>query len=491
MAEGSVPGEVLAQRRSYEFVEAWGMAAGAHSRVLRPRNVEEIRASLEMARRESVPLGLRGTGNSYGDASVNGQGLVLDIRRMNRILAFDEEQGIAEVESGTTVRDLWKHILPKGYWPQVVSGTSFPTLAGAAAMNIHGKNNFAVGPIGEAIREFDIVLPNGELRTCRRDQHSDLFHAAIGGFGMLGVISRLVLQTKRVHGGYLNVHAFANHDLAEMMEYMQAHRGVADYLVGWIDCFAGGDGLGRGLVHDGRYLAPGEDPDPETTLTAAYQELGPNIFGVIPKSELWRPMRLLNNDWGLRFINTVKYWMGRLEGMGPPKPWTHAEFSFLLDYVPNWKWSYGRKHGHGLIQFQTFVPHEAAHEVYTDILRRCQRARIVPYLGVFKRHRPDPFWLTHAVDGWSFAMDFKVTPARREALWKHCHELTELVLDAGGKFYFAKDLVLRPEDVVRMYPEDKLEAFLKLKAELDPEERLQTDLWRRVFGPLRDRARAS
>ena len=107
----------------------------------------------------------------------------------------------------------------------------------------------------------------------------------------------------------------------------------------------------------------------------------------------------------------------------------------------------------------------------------------MPYLGVFKRHRPDPFWLTHAVDGWSFAMDFKVSPRQRDALWRHCAEMTEVVIGGGGKFYFAKDLVIGPGDARRFFPADKLAAFEKMKRELDPEQVLQTNLYRRVFGP--------
>ena len=405
-------------RSAYRFVEAWGMAAGSEARVFEPRTTAEIQAALAAARRDGVPIGPRGTGNSYGDASMSTGGHVLDVSRMNRILSFDRETGVAEVEPGVTVRDLWQHTLPLGWWPRVVSGTSFPTIAGIAAMNIHGKNNFAVGTVGDAILEFDIVLPTGEVRTCSRERDSDLFHAAIGGFGMLGVFSRLVLQTKRVYSGNLHVYAHANRDLGEMMRYMDAWRSEADYLVGWIDCFAKGDGLGRGLIHRAQYIPAGEDPRPEETMKRSYQELSPNVFGVFPKSELWWVIRMLNNDPGIRFVNFVKYWMGRLEAVSERHTWTHAQFAFLLDFVPNWKWSYGKRPGHGLIQYQPFVPHEHAHEVYCEILQRNQEARIVPYLGVFKRHRPDPFWLTHSVDGWSFAMDFKVTPATRERLWR-------------------------------------------------------------------------
>ncbi len=470
-----------ADRRSYEYVEAWGMTKGAYNRVVRPRSVAELRAALAAAHAAGRTVALRGTGNSYGDASTDAtDGIVVDVHRLNRILAFDPETGVVEAEAGVTIEKLWKHIVPHGFWPRVVSGTMFPTLAGAAAMNIHGKNNFAVGTIGEAIREFDLVLANGDLVTCSRAANADLFHAAIGGFGMLGAFSRFVLETKRVYSGNLEVRAFANRDLAEMMAYMEEHKATSDYLVGWIDCFRGGDMLGRGLVHDARYLAPGEDPEPERTLSLEHQLLPSSVLG-FPKAEMWRIMRLLAWEPSWRLVNATKYVFGRLEAMGRPHLWRHAEFAFLLDFVPNWKWMYGRRPGHGLIQYQTFLPKETAHEAYTELLRRCQRKGLVPYLGVFKRHRPDPFWMTHAVDGWSFAMDFKVTPQGRAELWEHCAELTEIVLAAGGRFYFAKDAVLQDGTAERFFPPEKLADFLALKRRLDPDTTFQTDLWRRLF----------
>ncbi len=465
-------------RTDYEWVPGWGGAVGAYSRVFRPTDVEGIRAAFEAARRDGATIGARGAGCSYGDASVNERGHVLDLTAMNRFLAWDPASGVAELEPGVTIEQLWKCILPDGWWPMVVSGTMFPTIAGAAAMNIHGKNNYKVGTIGDAIDEFDLVLPSGEVRTCSRERNADLFHASIGGFGMLGAFSRIVLRTKRVYSGDVEQCAFANRDLREMMEFIEERRASADYLVGWIDCFGKGGELGRGLVHVGRYLEPGEDPEPERTLTVAHQELPKNILGVLPKSEVWRLMRPFANDFGVALINRTKYWSGRMEAMRPPARVSHAAFNFLLDFVPNWKWCYGRG---GLIQYQSFLPKETAHDVYCAMLRRCHAAGHVPYLGVFKRHRPDPFWLTHAVDGWSFAMDFQVTPAKRASLWKHCAELTEMVLAAGGKFYFAKDLVIGHGDMVRFFPPDKLDAFLALRAELDPDGLLATNLWRRVF----------
>ncbi len=468
--------------RNLEYVEGWGMAVGAPSRVFRPASVAEIAAAFEAARADRVPIGLRGSGCSYGDASVNERGHVLELTRMNRILAFDPSSGIANCEAGVTIEQLWKTILPHGWWPRVVSGTMFPTLGGALAMNIHGKNNFAVGTIGEAVREFDIVLPSGEVRTCSRERHSDLFHAAIGGLGLLGVISRVEIQTKRVHSGDLEVRAKSTATLAEAMAYFEAHKGTSAYLVAWIDCFAGGRELGRGLVHDARYLRYGEDGAPEKTLTLEHQDLPKNVLGVVPKGEVWRALRLLNHDFGMRALNLAKYLAGQIEERQGPHRQSHAAFAFLLDYVPNWKWAYGRGEKRGLIQYQAFVPHARARDVFEEILRRNQLARIVPYLGVLKRHRPDPFWLTHAVDGWSFALDYKVTPATRARLWRHCADLTRIVLAAGGRFYFAKDVLITSADLTAMFPPDRLSAFLDLKRELDPHTLLESDLSRRVLG---------
>ena len=468
-------------RTGYQYVEGWGMAAGAAARVWRPRSSEEVSAAFELARREGASLALRGSGCSYGDASVNSRGHVLDIGGMQRILAFDEESGVAEVEGGVTLEQLWKHSLPRGFWPKVCSGTMFPTLAGAAAMNIHGKNNFKVGTIGDSILEFDLVLPSGELRTCTRESEPQLFHAAIGGFGMLGCITRLKLETKRVYSGDIEVKGISCHNLAEMMSYCDEHKQEADYLVGWIDCFGRDEDLGRGLIHHARYLPPGADPKPEQSLEVAYQELPGMILGVFPKGEVWRILRLFNNDAGMRLINYVKHQAGRLEGMQGWYRQSHAGFNFLLDYVPNWKFAYGRQERRGLIQYQSFLPKETAHEAYSEILRRCQARGLVSYLGVLKRHRPDPFWMTHSNDGWSLALDFKVSPARRAELWALCDELTRIVLAAGGKFYFAKDLVIGHQAMRQSIPEPAREAFLALKRELDPDELLQTDLWRRVF----------
>jgi decaprenylphospho-beta-D-ribofuranose 2-oxidase len=89
--------------------------------------------------------------------------------------------------------------------------------------------------------------------------------------------------------------------------------------------------------------------------------------------------------------------------------------------------------------------------------------------------------MTHGVDGYSLAMDFHLAEGNRGRMRQLAREMDQVVLDGGGRFYFAKDSTLRPE-VVRSYlgPET-IARFRALKERCDPDGMLETNLWRRLF----------
>src|SRR5439155_7265466 len=162
---------------------------------------------------------------------------------------------------------------------------------------------YRVGPFGDHIREFDLLLPSGEVLRCNREQNRDLFFAAIGGFGMLGCFTSLTLQLKRIYSGFLSVEPISTRSVPEMIRVLEERLDSADYLVGWIDATAPGRGAGRGLVHAGRHLAPGEDVNPAQSLRVRNQELPEEFLGLFPKAWMWRLMRPFVNNAGSRLIN--------------------------------------------------------------------------------------------------------------------------------------------------------------------------------------------
>ncbi len=469
----------------WHALHGFGRSVGAACRVVAPRDAGEVAALLGQARRLGLAVTARGAGRSYGDASLNARGLVLDLRQMARMLSWDPVAGIADVEPGLTVEGLWRRTIEDGYWPAVVPGTSAPTLGGCAAMNIHGKNNFRVGIFGDHLLDLDLLTASGEVLRCSRDENPALFHAAVGGLGLLGVITRLRLRLKRVGSGLLRVEPFAGRSFDHLVDGFEERLDTADYLVGWIDGFASGRQTGRGQGHRADHVDADDDPGGLSasgrplSLHVERQLLPGRIFGV-PSGQVWRLLRLVANDPGWRLVNAAKSWMARVQWASHSFRQSHVAFAFLLDYVPDWWRAYGQG---GFIQHQLFIPAGAVRALVPQVLQTCQRRGFPTYLAVLKRHRPDAFLLSHGLDGYSLAMDFPVREGRRPALWALAHEIAERVLDAGGTFYMAKDALLRPQDLARAYGR-RLTAFLELKRQLDPESLFTSDLARRLLPSL-------
>jgi FAD/FMN-containing dehydrogenase len=468
-------------RDRIEAVEGYGGADRATGYVYRPSTTQGIRDVFDIARAHGVRVALRGAGRSYGDAAYLGEAIALDLTRMNRILDWDAQTGALTVEPGVTVRDVWQYVIGDGWLPPVVSGTMYPTIGGALAMNIHGKNHFKQGTLGEHTKSFDLLLPaTGGVVTCTpENEHRDLFYAAVGGFGVLGVFTKIVLQMMPVASGLLHVRQFAAQNLAEMFAVTDERiaRG-ADYVVGWMDTFASGDSMGRGLVQEATFFAPGEDPSPAQSLRVERQNLGDTLFGVVPKSVLWRLLKPWVNDTGMRLLSALRYKAGAFSS-GKATVDTFAGANFLLDYVPNWKRAYGSG---GLIQYQTQIPKETALEAFREQIRLCHQHRLFPYLSVFKRHRADDFLMSYATDGYSLALDFKVTDTNRAELWRLAADLDAVTIAAGGRHYFAKDSTLHPSRITSFLAEERVTKFLAIKHRTDPDFFLQTGLYRRIFG---------
>jgi decaprenylphospho-beta-D-ribofuranose 2-oxidase len=275
-----------------------------------------------------------------------------------------------------------------------------------------------------------------------------------------------------VASGSLKVLAEAAQNWDEEFALFEQYENDADYMVSWVECFGRGAKAGRGQFHAAWYP---ERVDQKSRRPEA-QDLPPLLMGFFPKSMMWKIMKWFFNRSGVRFINWAKWMASSTIGNHKIHEQPLVAFSFLLDYVPDWRLAYGAG---GFIQYQSFVPKEHAKQVFSEQVRLQQEYKLESYLGVLKRHRPDKYLLSHAVDGYSLALDFKVTARNRAKLWELAHKMNDLVLAAGGRFYFAKDSTLRPGDV-EAYLGEAVPKFRALKADLDPEGLLTSDLAERV-----------
>lgn len=448
-------------------LSGFGASTSGEAYVFQPGSAEDVLAAFESAKKSGFQVVLRGAGRSYGDAAIGAECLAFDFSRFNRILNWDSQSGVIEAEPGVTIEDLWRKCLPEGWWPPVVSGTMYPTLGGALAMNIHGKNASKEGTLGEHVLEIDVHYPNGTQQTLT--PNDDLFYAIISSAGLLGVITRVKLKMKKVESGLLDVRAQSCRNWDEQFKLFEERKESSDYMVSWIDAF----GSGRGLFHSANYV----HVNLAQTLREDAQDLPSKTLGLIPKAQVWRILKLFNNRQSMKALNLAKHLSSRAIGNKKTHRQSLVAFNFLLDYVPNWQNAYLPG---GFIQYQSFIPKEGANEVFKEQMAMQKAERLENYLSVMKRHRPDRFLFSHGVDGYSLAMDFKVTTANWPRLQKVCWRMNDLVLSAGGRFYFAKDSTLRPSDVETYLGAETLAKYRKLKSELDPEGLLTSGLAKRL-----------
>lgn len=462
---------------SFRFLqlENFGHSLGAPAMACMPTSTDEIQQVYRYAKKNGLNITARGAGRSYNDAALNGSGIVLLMAGMNQITNWDPLSGIVTCQPGVTLEQLWQTVLPDGWWPPVVSGTMKTTLGGCLSMNIHGKNNYRMGTIGEHVLEFSALLPSGAEIKCSPNLNGDLFYAMISGMGMLGIFTSVTMQMKKMYSGLLQVDAYPVRTLDEHLAAIEHDAPEFDYSVGWLDAMAGGNGLGRGQIHAAKYLHEGEDPNPAKTMRVASQVLPEKMFGFFPKSIIHYFMAPFSNNLGWGLVSTAKYVAGLRRGHYLQ---SHAGFHFLLDYVPNWEKAYGKG---GLIQYQSFLPKETAAAAWREMITLSIRNGLPSYLGVTKRHRPDQFLISHAVDGFSLAMDFKVTAGNRAMLYQQLQQFDKIVLQAGGRFYFAKNSETSRETAEAFLGREAIERFKALKKRTDPDMVLESDLYRRLF----------
>ena len=366
-----------------------------------------------------------GLGRSYGDSALNEQ--VLLLQYLNKMLYFDEKNGILTCEAGVTLAEIADCFIPRGWFLSVTPGTKFITLGGAIASNVHGKNHHIAGSFQSSLISFELMLANGEVAYCSREQNKDLFYATCGGMGLTGVILRATIQLKKVNSAYIQQKTIKARNLEEIFNLFEEYSDWT-YSVAWLDCLSKGKDQGKSL------LMLGEHANDHVLRYKSKKSI--SIPMDLPKFSL--------NKYSISLFNKLYY--NKTRKAINDTTTTIEKFFYPLDSIHNWNKIYGKN---GFLQYQFVLPKESSFEGLQNILSQISHAGLGSFLTVLKLFGPErENYLSFPQEGYTLALDFKI----ENKLFPLLERLDSLILDYGGRLYLTKDARMSSEMVIKGYP---------------------------------------
>ena len=175
--------------------------------VVMPKTVEEIQKIVRLANSEKIPIVPMGGGLTLSGLviPVNG-GIVLDMKRMDKIIEINEISRYALVEAGVTTGALLSYLNQNytGLEPPIPDAPPSATVAGNVLIHGSGYLSQRYGDHSGLINGLEVVLPDGEVckfGSCAlsdtwfgRGPIPDFIGLFTSSFGIMGIVTKVSVQ---------------------------------------------------------------------------------------------------------------------------------------------------------------------------------------------------------------------------------------------------------------------------------------------------------
>ena len=402
------------------ILKGWGGYPQVDANLIKPNSLSVF---IDRLKKEQIP---RGMGRSYGDSASARE--VIGTTYLDHLISFDTANGLLTCESGITIRKILKLIVPAGWFIGVTPGTSYVTLGGAIASDIHGKNHHTSGTFGDYVEDIKILLGTGEVVNTSKIKRPDLFLATCGGMGLTGIILSATIKLIPIKSTKIVQRTIKSRSLEETCDQFDKYH-TSNYLVAWIDCLKKDKPLGRSILILGDHYCSDEKINFALRSPVNLPSFTPgfllNRFSVSTFNSLYFSKTSHNQE---KLVDIESYF-------------------YPLDYINYWNRLYGKS---GFVQYQFVVPLEDGVRNLKTILTKIIESKVGSFLGVLKKFGPkNNNLLSFPMLGYTLAVDLKMENKTLELI----SELDSILVSRGGKIYLTKD-ALMPEAVFKKtYPQ--------------------------------------
>src|SRR5213596_3303675 len=441
--------------------------------LLRPHTREELAQIVRSASRRGLPISASGCRHSMGGQQFATDSICIDTRPLARVISFDQERGLIEVEGGVQWPKLIRTYLDArrdsaNQWgiAQKQTGADTFTLGGSLSSNVHGRG-LAMKPLISNIESFTLINADGKSIRCSRDENNELFRLATGGYGLFGLIDSVRLRLVPRQKLRRVVEIIRAGDLPERFEERIAQK----FLYG-----------------DFQFLVDEKSPDfLQRGVFSCYQPIDEHEPVVAEK-------KLRDDDWlnllRLAYTDREKAFKRYSDYYLSTNGQTYwSDTNQLSAYLPNYARKIRKQIGgeeSSLIITEVYVPRSYLADFLAQAAELLRSNRTIVIYGTVRLIEKDnESFLAWAKEPYAciiFNLLSFHTPRGIEASARSFRGLIDLAIARRGSYYLTYHKFAKPEQVIACYPQFK--EFLNLKRKYDPTERFQSDWYRhyrRVF----------
>jgi len=437
--------------------------------VISVNSLETIRAGIARASKLGIPISVAGGRYAMGGQQFCDAGIVLDTRNLNRVIDFNVERGLIEVEAGMQ----WPELIE--YLESVQLGNSSPwaiaqkqtgadriSIGGTISANAHGRG-LKMKPFVSNVESLVLVNADGEALKCSRDTNHELFSLVAGGYGLFGCIYSVTLRLVPRQTLERIVVLGNIDDLAECFD----ERIRSGFLYG--DFQFAIDNTSEEFLHAGVFSCY-RPVEPVKQIPSGQQEL--------LQDDWMRLITLAHTDKNLAFKLYSEHYLATSGQI------YYSDSHQLADYEDGYHRKLdkvtGSKHRATEMITELYVPRNKLTDFMTAAKEDFRKHNVNVIYGTIRLiERDDVSFLRWASEPWAciiFNLHTVHTADGIEHSTNAFRRLINYAIECGGKYYLTYHRWATRAQVESCYPQ--IQRFLELKREYDPEERFQSDWYR-------------
>lgn len=161
--------------------------------VVTVRDLSDLKDALRRAKADDIAVAVAGERLSMGGQSLVADGIVLDMTGYN-LVRYKPDREVAIAGGGATWADVLKTLDGVARSPAVAPCMADATVGGSLSVNAYGWQA-GLPPVAAGVEELLVMLADGALWRCSRSENADLFGAVLGGYGLFAIIVEATLRT--------------------------------------------------------------------------------------------------------------------------------------------------------------------------------------------------------------------------------------------------------------------------------------------------------